>query len=172
MSQPNEVATTKPRRARRRLTDAKVEKALRIIADGGSLRAASAAVNEDRGDLVQRFSETPELQRAYELATIHRATLLVEEILDISEEDCTIPIYDVRGKELGRQVDRGRVAQNGQRIAVRQWAARHLLPKYSGNEEKRELADALATLITSLSNGGRRQSALPVVEVVEDDDDD
>jgi hypothetical protein len=145
---------------------------------GGSIPEVAKQIDEKhwkrvQGKILKMIGATAETQRRYEVATINRATLWADEVVQISEEDCMVEVRNGKGQSLGWRVDPGKVHQLRLRIQVRQWAVEHLLPKYSNKEEQRELGDALSTLVRGLASAARPgQTALPIAQRVDDVEDD
>lgn len=175
MTDPLQTDETPPVLAKTRAGEVVVlplNEILEGVAGGSTLVEMCKTLGVKRGVVIKRLASTPELQRQYEIATIMRATVFADEIVSIADEDCSSDVIDPNGKVIGRATDHAKVRQNALRVDARKWVAAHLLPKYSGNDEKRELADALSTLIIGLTKTGAKRSTLPIAEVVEEDDDD
>lgn len=126
-----------------------------------------------QGRVMRLIAETAETQRRYEVATINRAMLWADEVVEMAGDDCTAEVFDARGNSKGRRTDNAKVHQLRLKIETRKWAVEHLLPKYSNKEEQRELGDALSTLVRGLAMGAKPgQTALPIVQRVDEMDDE
>lgn len=146
-----------------------VSQATSMIADGLSIPEVAKALRISKEVLMRKLTCTPEVRALYESATVARAQIWVEQIMDIADEDCTIPILDQNGEIVGRRVDTGRIRDKEVRISARQWAARHMLPKYMEKNVGKDMVDALSNLLEGLGKANNKASALPIVDVVEND---
>lgn len=113
-----------------------IDAALEAIAGGESANAVGLRMGYSAGKLLRRLRSNPELQDAYDAAVKARTYLHAEQIVEIADEDCSAPVFNDEGEEVGRAVDKAKVAHQTLRVHTRQWAAARLLGLY---KEKSEL---------------------------------
>lgn len=177
VDQPD-VPFAKPSPGKGQAAELNLEAIMQHVECGGTISEVAKQLDEKhwrrvQGRIMRLIAASAETQRRYEVATINRAMLWVDGVVQLCEEDCTVDVFNGAGKLIGRKTDSGKVHQLRLRVETQKWAAEHLLPKYSAKEEQRELGDALSTLVRSLAGSGRTgQSALPVAKRVDNDVED
>jgi hypothetical protein len=154
-----------------------LEAVMAHVENGGTIAEVAKEIDakhwmRTQGRVMRMIAATPESQRRYEVATVNRAMLWADEVVALTNADCTAEVFDARGNRKGVRTDNAKVNQLRLKIDTMKWAVEHLLPRYNDKEQKEKLGDALSTLVRGLSEGGKPgQTALPMVQRVDDVED-
>ncbi len=101
-----------------------------LLAEGQSLRKASAAVGVAASSVLAWAESNPEFSEQYAHARMRGYQLLADEIIDISDDSSA----DIIETEHGPKVDAERVARSKLRVDSRKWMLAKMLPKVYGDK--------------------------------------
>lgn len=126
-----------------------IEHVLSEIELGKSVREISRELLISQGTILSRLNKDESIAERYARAVLVRAERYADEIVEIADEDCSIPLMDKDGNVIGSGIDKGKVSHQALRVDARKWVASKLLPRYK---------DKLHTELTG-ANGGPVQVA-------------
>ena len=101
---------------------------------GKSVREISRELLVSQGTLLARLNKSEEIAEQYARAVLTRAEKYADEIVEIADEDCSMPVVDKDGNVVGSAIDKGKVAHQALRVDARKWVACKLLPRYKDKQ--------------------------------------
>lgn len=104
------------------------------IAEGGHLPGFCREKGFSYTTVRHWIEDNPTRAAMYARAREERSDVLADDILSISEEDCSYPITDKEGNQIGTAVDSAKVKQLALRIDSRKWMAAKMKPRVYGEK--------------------------------------
>ena len=112
---------------------------LLLLADGKSLRAASAQSGVAHSTVLEWVDNNPEFADQYTRTRARAYELLADELVEISDEKEVEASY--QGEYVRLDLSASAIARNRLRVDTRKWMLSKMLPKVYGDKQTIELND-------------------------------